>query len=184
MTEAPRNVTLLSDGVVGLRRPEPADGPYYWSMRNNLSLVSSVMGFRLGVSEQTIDAWIAAGGGVSGDDLMLTAVLVPEAHRPIGYVKAFRVDRYSRHAWLGLSLFHERDAGHGYGRRMLQQVSDYLRDHLAIRKISLEALAINENALALYRKMGFVEEGRLVEQHFTGGRFVDVVLLSRMLASA
>jgi RimJ/RimL family protein N-acetyltransferase len=32
--------------------------------------------------------------------------------------------------------------------------------------------------------MGFVEEGRLAEQHFTNGRFVDVVLLSRMLASA
>jgi RimJ/RimL family protein N-acetyltransferase len=183
MTDPARTVTLLSDGVVALRRPEPVDGPHYWSMRNNLALVSSVMGFRLGVSGQTIDAWIAAGGGVSGDDLMLTAVLVPEAHRPIGYVKAFRVDRYSRHAWLGLSLFDERDAGHGYGRRMLQQVCDYLRDHLAIRKVSLEVLAVNETALALYRKMGFVEEGRLAEQHFTGGRFVDVVLLSRMLSA-
>lgn len=178
-----RPVTLLSDGVVALRRPEPVDGPFYWNMRNNLGLVSSVMGFRLGVSEHEIEKWIASGGGVSGDDLMLTAVLVQDAYRPIGYVKAFRVDRYSRHAWLGLSLFNEADAGHGYGRRMLQQVSDYLRDYLAIRKASLEVLATNEPALALYRKLGFTEEGRMADQHFTGGRFVDVVLLSRMLAS-
>src|SRR5205823_2596485 len=43
---------LLSDGVIGLRRPEPVDGPYYSRMRNDLSLVSAVMGFRLGVSAQ------------------------------------------------------------------------------------------------------------------------------------
>ncbi len=109
---------LLSDGVVALRRPEPADGPYYWHMRNDLRLVASVMGFRLGVSGQTIEEWIARGGGVIGDDLMFTAVLVPDAHRPLGYVKAYRVDRFSRHAWIGLSLFDTRDAGHGYGRRM------------------------------------------------------------------
>ena len=43
---------LLSDGVIGLRRPEPVDAPYYSRMRNDLSLVSAVMGFRLGVSAQ------------------------------------------------------------------------------------------------------------------------------------
>lgn len=174
--------TLLSDGVVGLRRPEPVDGPFYWQMRNNLALVSSVMGFRLGVSGQTIDAWIARGGGVEGDDLMLTAVLVPEAHRPLGYVKAYRVDRFSRHAWIGLCLFNEEDAAHGYGRRMLTQACDYLRDHVAIRKISLDLLATNTRALSLYTRLGFVEEGRMTSQYYTGGRFEDVMILSRFLS--
>ncbi|MBI3492898.1 MAG: GNAT family N-acetyltransferase [Acidobacteria bacterium] len=181
MSDRTPPATLLSDGVVALRRPEPVDGPFYWQMRNNLALVSSVMGFRLGVSAQTVDEWIARGGGVEGDDLMLTAVLVPEAHRPIGYVKAYRVDRFSRHAWIGLCLFDEQDAAHGYGRRMLTQVCDYLHDQMAIRKISLDLLATNTRALALYTSLGFVEEGRLKSQYYTGGRFEDVIILSRFL---
>ena len=173
--------TLLSDGIVALRRPEPVDGPHYWRMRNDLALVSSVMGFRLGVAGHTIDEWIASGGGVTQDDLLLTAVLVPDDNRPIGYVKAFRVDRFSRHAWIGLSLFDERDAGHGHGRRVMTQVCDYLRDFVGLRKISLEVLAVNARAVSLYRSLGFEEEGRLKSQYFTGGRFEDVVLMSRFL---
>lgn len=175
---------LLSDGVVALRRPEPVDGPHYWRMRNDLSLVSSVMGFRLGVAGHTIDEWIAGGGGVSGDDVLLTAVLVGDGHRPIGYVKVFRVDRFSRHAWIGLSLFGADDTGHGYGRRMLTQVCDYLRDFVGLRKVSLEVLAGNARAASLYRSLGFEDEGRMKSQHFTGGHFDDVLILSRFLHSA
>jgi diamine N-acetyltransferase len=176
--------TLLSDGVVALRRPEPVDGPHYARMRNNLPLVSSVMGFRLGVDVHTVDDWIAHGGGVTGDDLMLTAVLVGDAHRPVGYIKAYRVDRFSRHAWIGLSLFDERDAGRGCGRRMLTQMCDYLRDFLAVRKVSLEVLATNTRARSLYERLGFVEEGRMKAQYFTGGVFEDVLIFSCFLVSA
>ena len=175
---------LLSDGVVALRRPEPVDGPHYWRMRNDLALVSSVMGFRLGVSEHAVDDWIARGGGVSGDDLLLTAVLIPEEHRPMGFVKAYRVDRFSRHAWVGLCLFGEADAGKGYGRRILTQTCDYLRDYVAVRKVSLEVLATNARALTLYAHLGFTEEGRMKSQYFTGGHFEDVLLLSRFLETA
>lgn len=180
MTSVARPVVLLSDGVVALRRPEPVDAPHYWAMRNNLALVSSVMGFRLGVAERTIDDWIASGGGVTGDDLLLTAALVADP-RPIGYVKAFRVDRFSRHAWVGLSLFDDRDAGKGYGRRMLTQICDYLRDYVGLRKVSLEVLAANVRAIGLYKKLGFDEEGRMASQYFTAGAFEDVLILSRFL---
>jgi putative acetyltransferase len=173
--------TLLSDGVVALRRPEPIDGPHYWRMRNDLALVSSVMGFRLGVAGHTIEEWIARGGGVTGDDLLLTAVLVTDGPRPVGYAKAYRVDRFSRHAWIGVSLFDQDDAGHGYGRRILTQLCDYLRDFIGLRKVSLEVLATNARAVTLYRSLGFEDEGRLKSQYFTGGLFEDVLILSRFL---
>ena len=172
---------LLTDGVIGLRRPAPVDIPCYAAMRNNLPLVSSMMGFRLGVNDQAIEQWVAT-GGVTGDDLLFTAVLIADAQRPIGYVKLYRVDRFSRHAWIGLSLFDEKDAGAGHGRRIITQACDYLRDYLAIRKVSLEMLASNARAMKLYAGLGFVEEGRMRSQYFTGGQFEDVLLLSRFLA--
>lgn len=180
----PHPPTLLSDGVIALRRPEPVDGPQFWRMRNDLGMVSAVMGFRLGVAGQTIEEWIASGGGVTGDDLLLTAVLVADGHRPVGYAKAYRVDRFSRHAWVGLSLFDEADTGQGHGRRILTQVCDYLRDFVGLRKVSLEVLASNSRAEALYRSLGFEEEGRMKSQYFTNGRFEDVIIMSRVFHSA
>ena len=56
---------------------------------------------------------------------------------------------------MGLSLFDMRDAGRGYGRRMLTRVSDYLRDFFGLHKVSLKVLASNERAVALYRRLGF-----------------------------
>ena len=35
-----------------------------------------------------------------------------------------------------------------------------------------------ERAIRLYRSLGFVEEGRLRQAQFKGGRFIDVVLMS------
>jgi RimJ/RimL family protein N-acetyltransferase len=174
-------VVFLSDGVVGLRRPEPVDAPHYLKMRNDLSLVTSVMGYRKGVSASKIDAWIAAQGD---GDLVYTAVDVSAEHRPLGYVKAFRFDDQARTAWVGLSLFGQEDTRKGYGRRMLQLLFDYLRDELAIRKVSLEVLSRNSPALALYAKLGFVEEGRLKRHHFIGGKLEDVLILSLELQAS
>ena len=170
-------VALVSDGTVALRRPEPVDAPYYLRMRNNLSLVSAVMGFRLGVNEQNVKEWISR-GGVTGDEILFTALAASERARPIGYVKAFRFDRFARTTWVGLSVFDEQDIGKGYGGRMLTLFCRYLADQLAVRKLSLEVLAGNAPALALYSKMGFVEEGRLKAQFFADGRFHDVLILS------
>lgn len=172
---------LLSDGVIALRRPEPVDAPHYLRMRNNLALVSAVMGFRLGVAEHNVREWIAQ-GGVTGDDLLFTAVAVADG-RPLGYIKAFRVDRFARTAWIGLSLFAEADQGRGFGRRMLDLFCGYLTDQLALRKVSLEVTAGNAPALALYTRAGFVEEGRLAAQFFADGRFHDVLILSRFLTA-
>lgn len=172
-------VALLSDGVISLRRPEAPDAPHFLRMRNNLSLVSAVMGFRLGVTEHNVQEWIAQ-GGVSGDDLLFTALTADDGN-PVGYIKAFRFDRFARTTWVGLSVFDEADIGKGYGRRMLVLLCDYLHKQLGVRKVSLEVLAGNAPAIALYSKLGFVEEGRLKSQFYADGHFHDVLILSRFL---
>ncbi|MFY3790878.1 GNAT family N-acetyltransferase [Ureibacillus sp. MALMAid1270] len=48
----------------------------------------------------------------------------------------------------------------GVGRALLTCLLDWAKDHPLIEKVCLEVFAENTNAIALYKKFGFVEEGR------------------------
>ncbi len=61
---------------------------------------------------------------------------------------------------------------------MLRLMIDYLRDWQNVRKISLEVLDDNAPAIAIYRRAGFVEEGRLKDQYFLDGKLRSVILMS------
>ena len=49
---------------------------------------------------------------------------------------------------------------------------------LNLRKVSLDVLASNERALAMYRTLGFSEEGRFVDQVFVDGAEHDVIRMA------
>jgi [ribosomal protein S5]-alanine N-acetyltransferase len=49
---------------------------------------------------------------------------------------------------------------------------------LNLRKVSLDVLASNERALAMYRTLGFSEEGRFVDHVFVDGAGHDVIRMA------
>ena len=51
-----------------------------------------------------------------------------------------------------------------------------------LRKIWLETLGDNERAIRSYQAVGFVQEGRQVEHAWSGGKYVDVVLMALFAA--
>ncbi|RUT33345.1 GNAT family N-acetyltransferase [Paenibacillus zeisoli] len=64
----------------------------------------------------------------------------------------------------------------GIGRALM----DGMKQYAALqgkRKLSLRVLATNEKALEFYRSCGFIEQGRLVEEFYLNGRYVDDILL-------
>ena len=77
----------------------------------------------------------------------------------------------------GMSVSHEfRDQGIGVA--MLHVLLDWARAHPTIEKVSLAVLATNTRAIHVYRKLGFIEEGRRVrEARLTDGRYVDDILM-------
>jgi len=178
---APQIPVLIEDGAVGLRAPEPGDAPHYWRMRSDLSLAKQLISYNRGVPLKKIEKWIDALRD-DPDQLIFTAVdMSSRGHKPIGYLKAFKFDHAARSCWFGLALFERAQAGKGYGGRMLRLMLDYLRDWQNIRKVSLEVLDDNAPAIAIYRRVGFVEEGRLKDQYYLDGALRSVVIMSLFL---
>ena len=71
--------------------------------------------------------------------------------------------------------------GRGVGSALMQTAVQWAREQ-GLHKLSLSVFAHNEAAIGLYRKLGFVEEGRRVQQYRrSSGELWDAVDMGLLL---
>ena len=112
-------------------------------------------------------------------------VLVAEAGGAIaGYAALGRSVSLASHSHVleirGLAV-HPAHQRCGVGRRLVEACIEQARGRGA-RKLSLRVLGGNVAARRLYESCGFTAEGVLRAEFFLDGRYVDDVLMARMLA--
>lgn len=95
----------------------------------------------------------------------------------IGTIGLNDIDWRNRTAEFGRFLIGDaKYRSRGYGKEAMFLLLDYAFNHLNLNKIWLQTMALNEAASAIYRKMGFQDEGILKEQKFKNGQYIDVHL--------
>lgn len=89
--------------------------------------------------------------------------------------------RISHRGNLGIAVA-ESWRGQGVGAALLRSLLDWAQENPTIEKVCLDVFAHNEVAINLYRKLGFVEEGRRVMDIRRGDDdYVDTVMMSRFV---
>lgn len=72
--------------------------------------------------------------------------------------------------------------GLGIGKLLLEKMITWAEHNPYIEKISLGVFSTNERAIALYKKMGFVEEGRKINEiKLHDNEYIDDVLMYKMV---
>ena len=98
--------------------------------------------------------------------------------RPVGRIglNQFRSrDRIcSLYMYIGEPMFW----GQGYARDAVMALLTFAFDRWDLHQVELWTLADNSRAIDVYAKCGFVEEARLRERSWKGGRWVDRVVMS------
>jgi RimJ/RimL family protein N-acetyltransferase len=94
----------------------------------------------------------------------------------VGRCDLFGFDTLSRHAELGIGLA-PAARSHGYGTDAVRVLVRFAFERRNLHRVHLSVLATNAAALACYRKVGFVEEGRRREVWWVRGSYVDDVLM-------
>ena len=82
-------------------------------------------------------------------------------------------------AGLGMAVRQEWQ-GKGIGTAMMQAAVEFAEKWLNISRLELEVYVDNEPALALYKKFGFEIEGRMKQDSFRDGEYVDVYSMARL----
>jgi len=79
---------------------------------------------------------------------------------------------------LGISIGDKTRWGQGYGAEAILLVLSYAFGTLNLRKVSLKVHATNKRARACYAKCGFRQEGRLKEDVYVQGKYLDTILMA------
>jgi putative acetyltransferase len=108
-------------------------------------------------------------------------VMVAEVDgRVVGFASLGVKDGKRRHsAWLGIAV-HDEFAGRGVGRALMHALIELADRWIGLVRVDLEADAGNTRAIEMYRRFGFVEEGRQKKAYFSDGEYVDAVLMARV----
>jgi len=84
-----------------------------------------------------------------------------------------------RHVYRLTVVAHPRYTGRGLGTALISHLQALARSQPEIRKVELLVRSTNTRALKLYSRMGFVEEGRLLDRvRLSNGTFIDDVAMA------
>lgn len=67
----------------------------------------------------------------------------------------------------------------GIGSKLLEKTLAYAKDENHIEKVELEVFETNEAAISLYKKFGFIEEGRKTKARKLAGKYEDILLMAK-----
>ncbi len=119
--------------------------------------------------------------GLKGEDAEVRRYMIEEksSGKPIGWC-SIRFHTWSgkyHNADLGLCIGEKDRWGKGYGTEVTQLLLRESFEQLNLHKVGWWTFAENKASIALAKKLGFKEEGRLADQVFFNNEFHDSVVL-------
>ncbi|MGA4859044.1 MULTISPECIES: GNAT family N-acetyltransferase [Streptomyces] len=160
-----------------LRGVEPEDWRGFRELARDLEGVRAAGLVEPPRSDESFRGWTAerAGRPPGGEAFRLVVEDLADGGFA-GAVTVGEVDRRAGRFRLGIEIgraYRRR----GYGREAVSLLLGYMFREERFHKCEVEVYAFNEASLALFRGVGFVEEGRLREHEFVAGVHHDVVVL-------
>ena len=95
----------------------------------------------------------------------------------IGCVYLLKIDSINLCADLHIMIGNEEHRGKGVGTFAVSAMVNHAFFNLNLRRLQLEVLEYNQTAQKLYKKNGFVEEGRKRKAIFKDGQYVDELIM-------
>jgi RimJ/RimL family protein N-acetyltransferase len=95
----------------------------------------------------------------------------------IGLVQLTGIHTVHRSAEFSLLIGEAAFRGQGYGHEATRHCLQHAFSDLNLHRLELRVRADNQPALRLYRRVGFVEEGRLRQAIFKQGQRIDLLIM-------
>ncbi|WP_139343085.1 GNAT family N-acetyltransferase [Fictibacillus arsenicus] len=101
----------------------------------------------------------------------------------VGWIVFKSQERKRMHHTGSFAIMLQKDCRNkGIGKLLIHELLRWAEEHPIIEKVSLGTFSTNTRAIELYKKLGFVEEGRKVNEFkFNENEYVDDVLMYKLV---
>lgn len=100
-----------------------------------------------------------------------------ENNELIGFCGLHDINYVHSRAELRIKIGETKYWNQGYGREALMSLIDHGFNDLNLHRIWLIVMDNNINAVNLYGKLGFKKEGKLIDNMFIKGKYVDTIVM-------
>lgn len=132
------------------------------------------------VSDWEHRRWYASVMDDPAQRVFLIAQGIGNQANPVGAIGLRAIHWRSRQAEYWIYLGDPQARGQGLAEDASRLLLRFAFRTLGLHRVSLQVNITNQPAIHLYRRLGFVEEGRLRGAVFADGRFLDRLLLSML----
>jgi len=170
---------VLQGDRLTLREWRESDVEALAKLRNNVQLQALLMTQARPNSIERVRRWLVDRS--STDDMVFFVAAQRTDDAAIGYVQVAHIDRFHGVGEFGICLSASAQ-GSKLAPEACQLLDPYLRQVLALRKLTLKVRADNARAIAFYLKYGYREVGRM-ESHFREkDKYHDVLIMEIFLS--
>jgi RimJ/RimL family protein N-acetyltransferase len=103
-----------------------------------------------------------------------------EQWKLIGSLAFNEIDWRNRAAEFGIMIGDKKYWNRGYGTEAVLLLVNHGFNTLNLNRIFLRVFENNPRAIRAYEKAGFVHEGKLRQAEFRDGKYIDVLMMSRL----
>jgi RimJ/RimL family protein N-acetyltransferase len=169
---------MLQGDRLTLREWRESDLDVLAELRNDVELQALLMTRAKPNSIERVRRWLVERS--SRDDMVFFVAAARMDDATLGYLQVRKIDHHHGTGEFAIG-FSPSAQGKHLAQDACRLVYPYLRQTLALRKLTLEVLADNARAIAFYRKNGYREVGRM-ERHFRAGdSYKDILVMERFL---
>lgn len=110
--------------------------------------------------------------------ILFWAIYLKENNKHIGNIKIDPISMRHKRGEYGIMLGDKNEWGKGFAREATETILDYCFTVKNLHKITLGVVEDNIGAVELYKRIGFVTEGRLMAHGIYGGKFCNVLRMA------
>jgi RimJ/RimL family protein N-acetyltransferase len=173
----PRTQTLKNGNVLTIRMPKLVDASLLIDYINQVSSESDNLSFGKGEAPFTKAMEEQYIGSLKVDPNKIMALGVIEGNIiAVSDINSPPLPRLRHFGELGLSVM-KKYWNIGVGTALLNYLIDWASTEGNLRKINLHVKETNTFAIHLYKKLGFVEEGRISRGMYINGEYFDLITM-------
>jgi RimJ/RimL family protein N-acetyltransferase len=170
-------MTIIVGRACRLRPLGRSDLIHSVKWRNDPAVRDAVIGYRFPVTEKMEEGWYDQVLADQGGRRASFAIEDRTDGALVGFVHLTDIDWPCRLAHFGIVIGETDRQGRGIGGEATELAVTYGFETLNLDRIELRVLDGNERAHHIYKKLGFVEEGRLRRAGFVAGAPADVIVM-------